>query len=126
MNLNHKKGVCADGVASKPKHGSSDSLPEWPQPQDIFKGGKHFDPCKFLFKVRDLYEKVVEQTAKSPDAAVDYTLEDQAFSQMLASRTIFVDGHAFFHLYDLEFIGGSCESLVSEIEGRRYLRIDCL
>jgi hypothetical protein len=30
----------------------------------------------FLFRVRDLYEKIVEQTVKSPDSIVNYMLED--------------------------------------------------
>ncbi|KAF8969037.1 hypothetical protein BDZ97DRAFT_1654345, partial [Flammula alnicola] len=124
-NLNHKKNVCADGVAQKPKPRSSDSLPEWPQPQGIFSAGRFFDPSKFLFTVRDLYEKVMDHT-QSPGATADYMLQDEAFSCMLQSRTTFVDGHAFFLLYDLESVRSSCESLISELDGRRYIRIDCL
>lgn len=130
-DLNHRKGVCADGVAQKLKSGSADiALPDWPQPQGIFSIGRLFNPSMFLFTIRNLYEKVMERTIQSPgdsDAAVDYTLEDEAFSRMLASRTKLINNHTFFLLYaDLELVGNSCESLISEIEGRRYLRIDCL
>jgi hypothetical protein len=80
-HLNHKKGFCADGVASKLKPGSSDSLPEWPQPQKIFTLGKYFNSSVFLSMVRDLYERVMENELQSQSsAAADYTLEDEAFS----------------------------------------------
>jgi hypothetical protein len=131
VNLNHKKGVCADGVQSKQKP-NSDLLPEWPQPQGIFSKGKKFHPSNFLTTVHTLYEKVMEhqmqpQNAANDDHANDYQLEDAAFSRMLHSRTVFVGGHAFFRLYDdLEFEGGSYEALISEIDGHRHLRLDCL
>ncbi|KAF8186240.1 hypothetical protein BJ912DRAFT_927161 [Pholiota molesta] len=128
-HLNHKKGVCSDGVASKLKPGSSDPLPDWPQPEGIFTEGQYFNPSTFLFTVRNLYERVVERTVHGtiPDA-VDYSLEDEAFSRMLESRTKVIDDHSFFLLFaNLKFKGTpSCESLISEIDGRRYLRMDCL
>ncbi|KAF8973794.1 hypothetical protein BDZ97DRAFT_1751761 [Flammula alnicola] len=107
-NLNHRKGVCADGVAQKPRPGSeSDLLPEWPQPQGVFSAGKSFNPAKFLSTVRDLYEKVMDHHAQSPNTAVEYTLEDEAFSRMIASRTTSIGDHTYFLLYDLEFTGSS-------------------
>ncbi|KAF8191327.1 hypothetical protein BJ912DRAFT_849553, partial [Pholiota molesta] len=86
-SLNHRRDFCADGVASKPKPGL-DSLPEWPQPSGIFKAGKSFDPTAFLITVRNLYEKTVDhhKSAQNPNAAaIEHTLEDEAFSRMLAS-----------------------------------------
>jgi hypothetical protein len=127
--LNHKKGFCADGVASKLKSGSSatDSLPEWPQPQDIFSVGKFFNPSKFLLVIRDLYERVAEnETQGRPYTITDYTLEDEAFSRMFQTRITIADGHTYFRLYDLQSVGGSCDSLISELDGHRVLRIDCL
>ncbi|KAF8176924.1 hypothetical protein BJ912DRAFT_930520 [Pholiota molesta] len=141
---NHKRGVCADGVASVPKpceipewakYGDHADFihPAWPQPEDLFSKGKYFHAAKFLFAVRNLYEKVLETTERSsgaPDqAGADYlSVEDRAFARMLKARTRLMDGHAYFLLYDLELIGGSYESLLSdsETEGLRYLRIDCL
>lgn len=126
-NFNHKKGVCADGVLSKPKAGSGPP-PEWPQPQGIFSAGKFFDPGKFLSAVHDLYERAVDQNTRNTTTADrDYMLEDQAFSKMLSSRTAVIGDHAYFRVYDLEFVGGSFDSLITEIEpGSRYLRLDCI
>ncbi|KAF8173269.1 hypothetical protein BJ912DRAFT_1065323 [Pholiota molesta] len=109
-HLNHKKGVCADGVASKLKPGSSDPLPDWPQPEGIFIEGRYFSPSTFLFTVRNLYERVIERTLHGNPDAIDYTLEDVAFSRMLESRTKLVDNHSFFLLYaNLEFKGIQCD-----------------
>lgn len=106
----------------------SDVLAPWPQPPGIFITGNMFDPAKFLFAVRDLYEKVADHRAhNNSDIPCDYTLEDQAFSQMLGARTKIIDKHSFFHLFDLTFTSGNAyESMVVEHEGRRYLRMDCL
>ncbi|KAF8173443.1 hypothetical protein BJ912DRAFT_1079230 [Pholiota molesta] len=122
---NHKRGVCGDGVASKLTNDS----PPWPQPQGIFKDGEFFDPAKFLVTLRDLYERVVDQSMPENGGAratVEYSLEDVAFSRMFESRTKTIGGHPSFRLYNLKFLGGSYESLVSEFEGDRYLRMDCL
>ncbi|KAF9475045.1 hypothetical protein BDN70DRAFT_814702 [Pholiota conissans] len=141
-STNHRKNCCADGVAVtlKPEPTPADdqtvvlphALPVWPQPQGIFSDGKYFNPEQFLLTVRDLYERVVEQrttsAATGSPSAVDFRLEDHAFSQMFTSRTRTVDGHTYFRLYhDLELNGTiTSESLISTIEGHRYLRIDCL
>ncbi|KAF8178001.1 hypothetical protein BJ912DRAFT_1146430 [Pholiota molesta] len=106
--INHRRGYCSDGVASKQKPGpESDPLPEWPQPQDIFTAGKSFDPATFLITVRDLYQKVIDHTVRNPNTAVEYMLEDEAFSRMLASRTTCIDGHTYFRLYSLDIFGSS-------------------
>lgn len=106
----------------------SDVLAPWPQPPGIFITGNMFDPAKFLFAVRDLYEKVADHRAhNNSDIPCDYTLEDQAFSQMLSARTKIIDEHSYFWLFDLTFASGNAyESMVVEHEGRRYLRMDCL
>lgn len=136
-NANHRKGYCADGAPSVYKgpvptadgqeiHPNS-LLPEWPQPQGIFKAGNTFDPTRFLLAVRDLYEKVADHEIHNPGIAFEYSLEDQAFSRMLQARAIPEDGHTYFWLYDLTFTTGSAhESLVAEIDGKRCLRMDCL
>lgn len=84
--MNHKKGVCADGIAQKKKPQLSDRpLPGWPQPQGIFSTGKFFDPMKFLFTVRDLYEKVMDHMTRNPGTEADYLLKDEAFARMLVA-----------------------------------------
>ncbi|KAF9235521.1 hypothetical protein BU15DRAFT_51329, partial [Melanogaster broomeanus] len=56
---NHRRGVCADGVRSKPKPKSeSEELPPWLQPQGIFSGGKMFHSQAFLKTVKQIYERV--------------------------------------------------------------------
>jgi hypothetical protein len=121
----------ADGLVASPEVCTAepkDSPPQWPQPQGIFIAGIQFNPEKFLFTVRDIYERVVDGAMNGTTAAA-LSLEDQAFLNMLESR-IDIDeenSHTYFRLYDLEFTQkGSYTSLVSEREGRRYLRIDCL
>ena len=119
---NHKRSYCADGVRQKPKPESADiSLPDWPQPHGIFVNGTEFHALTFLSKVRELYDKVVDCAAGDSD----YSMEDEAFSRMLSSRTIFSDNHVLFRLFDLDTIGSSA-SLIEELEGLCYLRMDCL
>jgi hypothetical protein len=75
-------------------------------------------------------KKAIEHSEWKPNMPIEYTLEDYAFSSMLNShvdKERRADGHIYFHLYGLESIGMSCESLISEFEdGGRYLCIDCL
>ena len=141
-SANHRKGYCADGAPAVYKGpglpGGQEApanlfLPEWPQPQGIFKTGSAFDPPKFLLAVRDLYEKIADHEARDLNPAIpyEYTLEDMAFSKMLRSRTEIIDEHTYFRLYDLTLSSGSAyESLVLNMvfDGHpgRYLCIDCL
>lgn len=135
-NANHRKGYCADGAPSVYKGtGLPDGqdappnllLPEWPQPQGIFKTGSAFDPPNFLLAVRDLYEKIADHEVHNPGIPFEYNLEDQAFSRMLQARAITSDDHTYFWLYDLPFTTGSAhESLIADIQGKRCLRMDCL
>ena len=120
---NHKKGVCADGVRQKPKPESTDvSLPEWPQPHGIFTNGSHFDPLRFLLMVRELYDKVVAGSVSD----LDYSMEDEAFSQMLSSRIVMRNSCVLFRLFDLENAPETPALLFVEVEGVKYLRVDCL
>ena len=115
--------VCADGVRQKPKPESADvSLPAWPQPHGIFTNGSHFDPLRFLSTVRELYDKVVAGSVSDPD----YSMEDEAFSQMLSSRIAMHNGCALFRLFDLENALETPAQLFVEVEGVKYLRVDCL
>jgi len=120
---NHKKGYCADGVRQKPKAESTDpTLPEWPQPYGIFTNGSHFHPLIFLATVRELYDKVIDCAISDQD----YSMEDEAFSRMLSSRVRIENGQALFLLFDLENGVGTPPSLFVDVEGHRYLRVDCL
>ncbi|KAF8158825.1 hypothetical protein BJ912DRAFT_866428 [Pholiota molesta] len=143
-STNHRRNCCTDGVSVtlKPEPQLNEeeitlphALPPWPQPLDIFTDGKHFNPQQFLLKVRDLYEKVMEQedrrvaTGSTDSRCIgNYTLEEQAFSSMLSARSKSVDGHTYFRLYpNLTFNSQiSFESLISTIHGHHYLQIDCL
>jgi hypothetical protein len=119
---NHKKGYCVDGVRQKPKTGSTDSLPEWPQPHGVFTNGTHFHPLVFLATVRELYDKVIDCAISDQD----YSMEDEAFSRMLSLRVKIENGQALFLLFDLENAVGTPPSLFVDIEDRKYLRVDCL
>lgn len=122
---NHKRGYCADGVRQKVKPDSNDGLlPEWPQPHGIFTNGTHFHPMNFLLKIREVFDKVLNKEITEGD----YSMEDQAFSRLLASRIIQEEGRCLFRLYDLEITDNRniITDLVVTIDGVRYLRIDCL
>jgi hypothetical protein len=117
---NHKRGYCSDGVQQKAKSG--DFLPRWPQPPGIFTKGTHFHPLAFLSAIRSLYEKVT-------DPGADITMEDEAFSDLLAQRLkVQDDGSVRFQLYDLELSSETPQCLIDEEEGSssKYLRVHCL
>ncbi|RDB21084.1 hypothetical protein Hypma_011838 [Hypsizygus marmoreus] len=118
---NHKKGYCSDGVSQKSKK-SSEVLPAWPQPPGIFITGTHFDALAFLAAIHDTYEKVVGQASK------DYSMEEQAFSQLLFQRIKPQpdNGPVYFELFDLILTRETPESLVHEMDGKKYIRVDCL
>ncbi|KAF8054908.1 hypothetical protein FPV67DRAFT_1681291 [Lyophyllum atratum] len=119
---NHKKAYCSDGAAQKSK-ATDGYIPPWPQPSGIFAKGTHFDAVAFLTAIRELHEKIAGQPAGSGD----YSMEDQAFSQMLLSRVKELPGkRAGFILSDLTFTYETPENLVVEEDGIKYLRIDCL
>jgi len=122
---NHKRGYCSDGVRQREKAGSIDGpLPEWPQPLGIFTNGTHFHPLIFLSMIRQLYDKIVEGALSE----IEYSMEDEAFSRLLASRIHVKGAQSFFHLYDLEIPANqSCSSsLLVEIDDIKYLRVACL
>ena len=122
---NHKKGYCSDGVCQKAKLDSTDGpLPDWPQPLGIFTKGTSFHPLTFLSMIRELYDKVVEGALTE----VEYSMEDEAFSRLLASRIRVQDGQSLFQMYNLEISAEQAisPSLLVECDGATYLRVGCL
>lgn len=120
-NLNHKKGVYADGIAKNPKQGSPNSAaPDWLQPLGIFVNGTFFNPKKLLLAVCNLYKRITDHTlCNGPEVPLESaSSEDESFSAMLAEQTKAINEHLYFLLYNLDFISGSsCEPLVSTFEG---------
>ena len=113
------------GVRQKVKPGSQDGpLPDWPQPHGIFVNGTQFHARVFLEKLNDLHDKVLTKVLTK----TDYSMEDQAFSRLLASRLKAEDGKMLFRLYDLEIVDnqGSTKDLITYIDGVQYLRVDTL
>jgi hypothetical protein len=122
---NHKRGYCSDGVRQREKPGSNDGpLPEWPQPLGIFTNGTHFHPLTFLSMIRQLYDKIVEGALSE----IEYSMEDEAFSRLLASRIHVKCAQSLFRLYDLEIPSNqfNSSSLLVEIDDIKYLRVGCL
>ena len=76
----------------------------------------------FLSAIRSLYEKIT-----TPEA--DFTMEDEAFSDLLAQRLkVQDDGSVRFSLYDLEISSETPQCLINEEEGSglKYLHVHCL
>jgi len=122
---NHKKGYCSDGVCQKSKPDSTDGpLPDWPQPLGVFTKGTNFHPLTFLSMIRELYDKVVEGALTE----VEYSMEDEAFSRLLASRIRVQDGQSLFRMFNLEISAEQAisPSLLVEHDGATYLRVACL
>jgi len=122
---NHKKGYCSDGVRQKAKADSKDGpLPDWPQPLGIFTNGTHFHPLTFLSMIRQLYDKIVNGDISE----VEYSMEDEAVSRLLALRICFEGTRPLFRLYDLEIHAEdfNSASLLIEIDGTKYLQVSCL
>ena len=105
--LNHKRGICADGVRSKSTSDSLD-LPDWPQPHGIFSDGTTFHASAFLRMVQQVYEITV--TGTNPNVPI---IKVQAFLQMLAARSVVLSdesGHptlVLFWLYSGFKVDGS-------------------
>jgi hypothetical protein len=116
---NHKRGYCSDGVKQVMK---LDVVPDWPQPQGVFEFGTTFNPLPFLAAVREIYEKVVVNRGEE-----NLTMENEAFARLLEKRTIVAnDGRCLFKLFDLETPLSTAPELIVELNGLRYLRVDCL
>lgn len=127
--LNHKRGICADGVKSTSTADSADHLlPDWPQPHGIFSDGSTFHASAFLQMVQQVYETMV--TGTSPNTPV---IELQAFLQMLVARSVVLsdaDGHPTMVLFRL-YPGFNVDDSVSgdrivQHEGADHLRINYL
>ncbi|KAI0694290.1 hypothetical protein BC835DRAFT_1274789, partial [Cytidiella melzeri] len=129
---NHKRGLCSDGV---PTHMSSvkydndkkmqETTPPWPQPAGLFTKMKkvhYFHPLAFLAVVRHMYEVAVIQQ----DAGA-LTMEHEAFAEMLLQRIKTIDGSILFRLFpQLQIPPSTPASLIVDIHGVRFLRVDCL
>lgn len=125
-DTNHKRGICADGVKSKPTP-ESPELPQWPQPQGVFSAGSTFHAQAFLQSVQDIYH-----TITSRDEPRMLLVEAQAFVLMLAARTVVLsdaDGStvALFKLYPGFKVDGSvpAEQIVKH-DGADCLRVNYL
>jgi hypothetical protein len=80
------------------KKGDDDGLPDWPQPQGIFKKGGHFYPIEFLKTLREVYKTLVVDRSSGVDVPIEY----EAFMKMLGKRTtIDEDDIILFRLFDL-------------------------
>ena len=125
--LNHKRGICADGIKSKSTSDSPD-LPDWPQPQGIFSDGTTFHASAFLRMVQQVYETTV--TGTSPNVPV---IEVQAFLQMLVTRAVVLSDPSgyrtliLFQLYSGFKVDGSVSGdRIIQRDGADHLRINYL
>jgi hypothetical protein len=99
-----------------------DVVPDWPQPQGIFELGTTFNPLPFLAAVHEIYEKVVVSRGGE-----NLTMENEAFARMLEKRTIVAeDGRCLFKLFELDTPLSTPPELFVELNGFRYLCVDCL
>lgn len=74
--------------------------------------------------IRQLYDKIVEGALSE----IEYSMEEEAFSRLLASRIHVEGAHSLFRLYDLEIPSNqfNSSSLLVEIDDIKYLRVGCL
>jgi hypothetical protein len=94
---NHKRGYCADGALQIMKKGDDDGLPDWPQPQGIFKKGGHYYPIEFLKTLREVYKTLVVDRASGVDVPIEY----EAMKMLGKRTTIDQDDIILFRLFDL-------------------------
>lgn len=133
--LNHKKGICEDGVMQKVQRCSQNedppdailrsialTPPDWPQPIGLFTDrgkdvGVTFDPTLLIVRMRDAYKAVVIDR-KQP------TLEQAALTSLLAKRSIELDGGTvLFKMYNLKNIPEAPHELVVERGNNKHIRI---
>ncbi|KAI6009043.1 hypothetical protein EDC04DRAFT_872575 [Pisolithus marmoratus] len=128
--VNHKRGVCADGVKSKLKE--DEALPPWPQPQGIFSGGNTFHSQAFLNTVKAVYDQFIGGSPFSGGEQSLLILEAQAFAAMLKDRTVITGNDknpsmALFRLYPgFEVDGSMPDSRMIQRDGASWLRISFL
>lgn len=121
---NHKKGYCMDGVQQVSKT-AGEVAAEWPQPAGIFFKGQQFNASAFLKKIQALYSLVIMESSWSDADKLEY----ESFAKELATRTHQreSDGSWVFRLYKgLDIVGSLSDSFFVDLNGARYLRIDCL
>lgn len=94
----------------------------YPLPPGIFEGGALFNPLAFTQKVAQLYEHIIvnKQTGES-------IMQDEAFATLLMRRTVKLDdGTVLFKMVECETPKLTPDGLIIQIEGLKYLRLDCL
>jgi len=116
---NHKKGYCSDGFKQVMK---SDTVPDWPQPQEIFEFGTTFRPIQFLATIHTVYEKVIIEGNSRGNLAMEY----EAFGTLLNRCIIFPNSQVLFKLFELEMPSSTPPELIVEYNGAHYLKIDWL
>lgn len=126
---NHRRGVCADGVKSKPA-AESPNLPPWPQPTGIFSDGESFHAHAFLKKVQEVYGMV---TTANADGTNLLLVEAQAFLLMLSERTVILTDAdsrpttALFKIYAGFQVDGSVPAdRIVQHDGAECLRVGYL
>ncbi|KAJ6463118.1 hypothetical protein C8R47DRAFT_992805 [Mycena vitilis] len=122
---NHKLSYCSDGFKPAIK-AKADTLPIWPLPSGIFTSGRDFHPLVFLAHVREIYEALITHKMKRED----FTMEQEAFFQLLSSRTVVdTSGAVTFKLFkDFAVPTESTvpDNMYVESAGVRYLYIESL
>ncbi|KAI5997494.1 hypothetical protein EDD15DRAFT_2573122 [Pisolithus albus] len=127
--INHKRGVCVDGVRSKPKE--DEALPLWPQPQGVFSGGTTFHVQAFLNTVKAVYDQFIGGYPFDGSNSL-LILEAQAFSAMLKDRTIITGDDegppmALFQLYPgFEVDSSTPDGRIIKRDHSKWLRISFL
>ncbi|KAJ7937612.1 hypothetical protein B0H13DRAFT_1588397 [Mycena leptocephala] len=120
---NHKLNYCSDGFRPSLKH---DTPPVWPLPAGIFTNGSDFHPRILLAHVRELYEALVVQSIKREE----FSMEEEAFYQLLESRTVVgADGAVMFKLFpefNVPAASGVPDDMYVDYQGVRHLYINSL
>ncbi|KAF7796643.1 hypothetical protein EIP86_007825 [Pleurotus ostreatoroseus] len=123
---NHKKHHCSDGVKSTHQ---TDPPPRWPQPAGLFSNGTHFHPIVFLENVHRLHEYNANGYL---DGQTAMPMELAAFAHMLDTRKRIVTSQEdnkktiLFKLFPYLTCSPPNMELIEDLDGARYLRIDCM
>ena len=116
-----------DPVISPGQAKPSINPPEWPQPHGLFtdQGGNigiTFNPYVCFKELEPTYKKLVID-----QSCTDITLEQVAFTTLLARRTIRDDdGAVLFKLFDIRNIPEVPQELIVIRKNNKFLRISCL
>lgn len=108
-------------ATTSPSPNITTALP-FPLPPGIFENGTTFYPLAFIKKVTHLYEQVMINKEGG-----NSMLQDEAFATLLMGRTVTLeDGAVAFKMIDCETPPSTPDGLIIQIEGLKYLRLDCL